>query len=207
MSSAGRLHRGRIWICGTERELATALAEWAGTDPLLVQPYIRGTGEGVFGLATSDGIRAWSAHRRLRMMNPHGSGASACQSQSVPEQIRGQVECFVRQVKWRRLFMVEFFATAPGFSGSWNLTAGRGVVWHLPGVRTWNTRHGRPNWPWRRISSHQTREPSVSGAAVWRETCSLLFLVRGPQSAAVADWPSFWKTAYAGSVPREGLPA
>ena len=177
-SSADRLRRGRSRICGTEKELATALAEWAGSDPLLVQPYIRGTGEGVFGLATSDGIRAWSAHRRLRMMNPHGSGASACQSQSVAEQIRGQVEYLVCQVKWRGLFMVEVWMTRRA-----SLVCGI----QRPGVGQHGTRpsseSGIPAWAAKLALAQDfvtsDPRPSVSGAAVLRETSCILFLVRG----------------------------
>ena len=39
------------WICANAEELESALASWAGRVPLLVQPFIEGTGEGIFGLA------------------------------------------------------------------------------------------------------------------------------------------------------------
>jgi predicted ATP-grasp superfamily ATP-dependent carboligase len=197
-SSANRLHRGRSWICGTERELAAALREWAGSEPLLVQPYIRGTGEGVFGLATADGIRAWSAHRRLRMMNPHGSGASACQSQSVPEQIRGQVECLVRQVKWRGVFMVEYLRDCAGLL--WFVEF-NGRAWgSMALARRQNLEY--PAWAAKLALAQDfvTSDPQAIGIrcrSVAREMLHLLFVARGRKSAALADWPSFWKTAYA----------
>jgi hypothetical protein len=197
-SSADRLHRGRIWICGTEGELDVALAEWAGSDPVLVQPYIRGTGEGVFGLATADGIRAWSAHRRLRMMNPQGSGASACQSQAVPEQVRGNVERFVREIEWRGLFMVEFLRDSDG------------RLWFVEfNGRAWGSmalaRRQRLEYPaWaaqmalaQKCDTSCPRSVGIRCRNVAREILHLLFVARGPKSAALADWPSFWKTAYA----------
>jgi len=197
-SSANRLHRGRSWICGTEQELATAVEEWAGSDPILVQPYIVGSGEGVFGLATSQGIRAWSAHRRVRMMNPHGSGASACQSQPVPEEIRGQVESFVSQVKWRGLFMVECLRDRAGLL--WFVEF-NGRAWgSMALARRQNLEY--PAWAAKMALAQDfvTLDPQATGIqcrSVARDILHLLFLVRGPQSAALADWPSFWKTAYA----------
>ena len=75
------------WICANEEELNAALAAWKESAPLLVQPFILGVGEGVFGFAGPGEVRAWSGHRRLRMMNPQGSGSSACISNSWCQRI------------------------------------------------------------------------------------------------------------------------
>ena len=61
-------------------ELERAVAAWSDASPLTV-PCCR-KWRGRFGLQP-EGVRAWSAHRRLRMMNPQGSGSSACVSQPV----------------------------------------------------------------------------------------------------------------------------
>jgi len=61
----GRLQECRKFVCANTVELQRALVEWGERVPLLVQAFIGGTGEGVFGLAAPEGIRAWSAHRRL----------------------------------------------------------------------------------------------------------------------------------------------
>ena len=53
---------------------------WHEEEPLLAQPLLRGVGEGLFGLAGPEGLMALSAHRRIRMVNPQGSGSSACAS-------------------------------------------------------------------------------------------------------------------------------
>jgi hypothetical protein len=46
VARAGRLKKGRTWICATGLELERAISRWAEDRPLLIQPFIRGTGEG-----------------------------------------------------------------------------------------------------------------------------------------------------------------
>lgn len=81
----------------------------AGIDgPVLVQDAVSGVGEGVFGLAAATGVRGWSGHRRVRMMNPRGSGSSACRSLDVAEPERAATEKLLRgALDWHGLFMVE----------------------------------------------------------------------------------------------------
>jgi len=74
----GRLTGGPNRTCASRAELERAVRDWNAAYPVLLQPFIRGTGEGVFGLATDAGIKVWSAHRRIRMVNPKGSGSSVC---------------------------------------------------------------------------------------------------------------------------------
>lgn len=192
-----RVEKCRKWICANSDELESAVREWAGRVPLLVQPFITGTGEGVFGLAATDGIRAWSAHRRLRMMNPQGSGSSACISQAVPEDLTDKVENLIRNAEWRGLFMIELLRDQSG------------AVWFVE-------INGRP-WGSMALSRHQGLEypawhvmlaideqspagkvaPSSAGVVcrnVGRELMNLLFVLRGPKSKALGNWPSFWKT-------------
>ena len=66
---------------------------------LMVQPRLQGIGEGVFGLATPAGVLAWSAHRRIRMMNPAGSGSSACVSIPLDDQVRDQAESMLTRLE------------------------------------------------------------------------------------------------------------
>src|SRR5262249_2257581 len=73
--SEDRVYSCRKWICANRNELEQALEEWQERVPLLAQSFIIGTGEGVFGLAAPEGVRAWSGHHRVRMMNPQGSGS------------------------------------------------------------------------------------------------------------------------------------
>ena len=103
----GRVQKCKNWVCANSDELERAVTEWAERVPLLAQPFISGTGEGVFGFATSRGIHAWSAHRRLRMMNPQGSGSSACISQIVDQEVRLKAENLITRAQWSGLFMIE----------------------------------------------------------------------------------------------------
>src|SRR5215471_15303288 len=82
--------------------------------PMLVQPVIAGIGEGVFGFALPDRVVCWSGHRRIRMMNPAGSGSSACASVMPETEIRSITEKFIRNIRWRGMFMVEMLRGADG---------------------------------------------------------------------------------------------
>jgi biotin carboxylase len=101
----GCLHRsvGRAATTLSQvREVAVAIG-----GPAVVQPMIEGVGEGVFGLAISSGVTVLSAHRRIRMMNPRGSGSSACRSVPVAADLVNPVRDFIAASGWRGLFMVE----------------------------------------------------------------------------------------------------
>ena len=54
--SEGRLRKGRNWICSDEAESHRARSAWNGRELLMVQPFLEGTGEGVFGLAAEHGV-------------------------------------------------------------------------------------------------------------------------------------------------------
>jgi predicted ATP-grasp superfamily ATP-dependent carboligase len=194
----GRMLKGSNWICADRQELEKASEHWREQYSLLVQPLIVGTGEGIFGLATPDGIEALSAHRRLRMMNPHGSGSSACVSQPVPESLMPAVRSFIKQSGWTGLFMIELLRDHAGTAwfvefngrpwGSMALSRRQGLEypawaaqlaldsgWHLNG----GTPAGR----------------KVVCRNLGRELMHLLFVLRGRKSAAIKEWPSFWRSA------------
>ncbi len=94
--------------------LAAGAADRPGFFPALAQPLVRGGGEGVFGFATPEGVRAWSGHQRLRMMNPHGSGASACRAVAPRAEDRAAAERLVMDAGWRGPFMVELLRGEDG---------------------------------------------------------------------------------------------
>jgi predicted ATP-grasp superfamily ATP-dependent carboligase len=194
----GRVHSCRKWICANSDELKRALTEWGESVPLLVQPFIVGTGEGVFGLAAPDGIRAWSAHRRLRMMNPQGSGSSACISQQVPDDLRTKAEEFIRRSGWRGLFMIECLRDSAG--NVWFVEF-NGRPW---GSMSLSRRQGLEYPAWQvKLAMDQdsqagigvTSDPGVVCRHVGREFLHLLFVLRGPKSKALSSWPSFWNAA------------
>jgi hypothetical protein len=191
-----RLYKSRSWICGNQEELERAVEAWTSREPLLVQPFISGTGEGIFGLATSEGVRAWSAHRRLRMMNPHGSGSSACVSQAVPEDMKASAERFVKDAGWSGLFMIELLRDR---SGTYWFMELNGRPW---GSMALARRQGMeyPAWTVRQASDAQfsrtINQSGVSGLVcrhLGRELMYPLFVLRGPDSKALTNWPSFWK--------------
>lgn len=194
--SQGRLQKGRNWICGSQEELERMVSEWNEAWPLLVQPFIKGNGEGIFGLATDEGVQAWSAHRRLRMMNPHGSGSSACVSNPVPDDAKLAVERFIKKTGWRGLFMVELLRDHSGFLwfvefngrpwGSMALSRRQGLEYPAWAV----------NWalnPRALPPVKLTLRQRVVCRNVGRELMHLLFVLRGPKSKALKEWPSFWR--------------
>ena len=194
----GRLHKCRHWVCANLDELKSAVAEWSERVPLLVQPFISGKGEGIFGLATSEGIRAWSAHRRLRMMNPQGSGSSACISQPVPSNIRSMAEALVNATNWRGLFMIELLRD---HSGNLWFVELNGRSW---GSMALSRRQGLEYPAWQvRLAMDGESSVGMSTSSlpaglvcrnVGREMMHLLFVMRGAKSKALTDWPSVWKT-------------
>lgn len=199
MPGKERLRTGRAWICATRTELDRMVSNWAEAWPLLVQPFILGTGEGVFGIATDEGVQGWSAHRRLRMMNPHGSGSSACVSQSVPAEIKPAVERFIEQTGWRGLFMVELIRDRTG--ALWFVEF-NGRAW---GSMALSRRQGLeyPAWAAKRalnletqIGSERAKNEPVVCRNAGREFMHLLYVLRGPKSEALKEWPSFWRTAF-----------
>lgn len=163
-----------------------------------MQPFLCGTGEGIFGFATAHGIEAWSAHRRLRMMNPHGSGSSACASQPVPEKLKGPVERMVRDAGWRGLFMIELLRDDSGqhwfveFNGRpWGSTAlSRRQGLEYP---AWNVKLALDSH-WRLPQSSRAGSAMVC-RNLGREIMHLLFVLRGRNSPAIKNWPSFWRSA------------
>lgn len=191
----GRKMGRKTWICANAKELDQAVREWNESTPLLMQKYVIGVGEGVFGLATPNGIQAWSAHRRLRMMNPHGSGASACVSIPVDQSIRQKTEALIGNAKWTGLFMVELLRDQSG------------DVWFVElNGRPWGSmalarRQGfeYPAWS-ASMALANSSQPSTAVSAspglvcrnLGRELMHLLFVIRGPKSAAIVNWPSIW---------------
>jgi predicted ATP-grasp superfamily ATP-dependent carboligase len=192
----GRKIGRRTWICANANEFAGALRGWDESIPLLLQKYIVGVGEGVFGLATPEGVQAWSAHRRLRMMNPQGSGASACVSIPVDESVRQKTEALIGNAKWTGLFMVELLRDRSGEAWFVELN---GRAW---GSMALARRQGLeyPAWSASMALAHGSHVDTAKSASpglvcrnLGRELMHLLFVIRGPRSAAMVEWPSIGK--------------
>lgn len=187
----GRLGRGAGYMCGTRAELESVARSWNGSEPLLAQPWLSGSGEGLFGLAGPERLVALSAHRRVRMMNPQGSGSSACISAAVDPELAAAAQRMLVDAGWRGMFMLEFLRT------------GDGTRWFMElNGRTWGSmalarRLGLeyPSW-----ALAQLQDPAISPQVavregqlcrhLGRELVHVLMVMRGPKSVALTQWPS-----------------
>lgn len=193
----GRLGRERLFRCATARELSSALVRCTPNAPMLIQEFVEGTGEGVFGLATDRGVLAWSAHRRIRMMNPAGSGASACTS--IRPSLEDITACknLISRCEWRGPFMVELLRDSAG--RSWFVEF-NGRVW---GSTALARRCGLEYPAWAVFDAlgegdavPRDHAPPVGVVCrhAGREAAHALFVLRGPRTCHVAGWPSLWST-------------
>jgi len=189
----GRLVRPTGRVAADAAELANvADDEWY--PPLLIQPFVHGTGEGLFGQATADGVVGWSAHRRIRMVNPQGSASSACASQPVDAALLQPAERFLRQIGWRGLFMLEFLRDRDGTPWFMELN---GRVW---GSLALARRRGfeYPSWTVGAAldggfaAAVPERPPELVCRHLGMELVHLAFVLRGPPSTALDEWPRFW---------------
>lgn len=131
------------------------------------------------------------------MMNPQGSGSSACVSQSVPADLLCQVKKLLRDSGWQGLFMIELLRDSSGKAwfvevngrpwGSMALSRRQGLeypAWHVHLALDPASQEG--------IST--SAAPGIVCRNVGREIMHLLFVLRGPKSRAQRNWPSFWNT-------------
>lgn len=197
--SQGRVRSGGNWICANKAELDRAVEQWEERFPLLAQTFIGGNGEGIFGLVASEGVRAWSAHRRIRMMNPEGSGSSACVSQAPPGQARASAEALMVAVGWRGLFMIELLRD---HSGTLWFIELNGRVW---GSLALSRRQGLeyPAWHVQLVADDRSTAGVAASPArtlvcrnLGRELMHILFVLRGARSSADGNRPSRWKTLW-----------
>lgn len=192
----GRLVRGSCRVCANRRELEAAVEAWQERHPLLVQPLLDGVGEGLFGLAGADGVLAWSSHRRVRMMNPQGSGSSACRAVPVDESLLGPAERFLRAERWRGLFMLELLRDDEGIPWFMELN---GRAWGSMALAR-RVGHEYPAWAVAERSDPRFRpSPAVLSDEITcrhlgRELVHLLMVMRGPRSSAQMRWPSRLRT-------------
>lgn len=189
---------GAAYLLGPEdiARAQAALAEEPG--PFLLQPLIHGVGEGVFGFVTDEGVLAWSGHQRVRMMNPHGSGSSACQALMPEAELCAQITAFLKAIGWQGAFMVELLRDAAGTPwfmelngrqwGSMALARRQGLEYPAWNVAACEVADFVPTVP---ALPSDTAKPLVL-RNLGREILHLLFVLRGPKSAFHReDWPTF----------------
>jgi predicted ATP-grasp superfamily ATP-dependent carboligase len=191
----GRLVRPTGVVCADDAELRQA----AGRDwypPLLVQPLIRGVGEGLFGHAGKHGVVGWSSHRRIRMVNPQGSASSACASQAVDPALIEPAERFLSDIGWRGLFMLEFLRDDEGRPWLMELN---GRTWGSMSLARWRGLD-YPAWTVRAAldEDHVPTVPAARPDIVCRhlagELAHAAFVARGAPSGALDAWPRLWPT-------------
>jgi hypothetical protein len=186
----GALKRPAGVICGNGKEFERAAAmPWPG--PVLVQPLIHGVGEGLFGHVGSLGVSAWSSHRRVRMVNPHGSASSACRSHPVDKDLTEPSERFLSAIGWKGMFMLEFLRDSDGKPwfmelngrawGSMALARRRGFEYPAWTVKAALDRDFEPTPP--------AQPPEILCRNLGLEIAHLMFVAHGPQSDAPMEWP------------------
>lgn len=203
----GRIVKGDVHYLMTSDDVARFRALPRLDGPLIVQPLIAGIGEGVFGHATADGVVEWSGHRRLRMMNPHGSGSSACEVLPPDETMRARAETMMTALGWRGPFMIELLRDANGTAWFMELN---GRVW---GSMALARRNGFDYPAWAAEAAFDPDFVPMRGPErrqtvrhLGREILHLLFTLRGPKTDFHRDgWPSFPRSLLA--VLRPGRPS
>lgn len=187
-----RLLRGPTLVCADRTELAEVAGKGDVKPPLIVQPFINGVGEGLFGLAGAAGVSSWSAHRRIRMVDPQGSGSSACTSTTPDPKLIASASRMLEDVSWRGLFMLEFLRDAEG--RAWFLEM-NGRPW---GSLALARRLGLEYPAWAAVQHYRPHFRPTFPAADQRIVCRhlgfeiihLLRVFRGPRSSALTQWPS-----------------
>jgi hypothetical protein len=154
--------------------------------PILVQPWLEGEGEGLFGLMAGDRLVAVSAHRRIRMVDPHGSGSSACVAIPPDPALAASTERMLAGIGWRGLFMVELLHAGDAswfieFNGrTWgSMALARRIGFEYPAWAADERLYGRtePKAP--------DSYPLVTCRHLGFEISHLLAVMKGPRSRTV----------------------
>jgi len=204
VDSGGRLSRPAGSIARSPADVDRIATELGV--PALVQPLLDGTGEGLFGFAIDGRITALSAHRRVRMMNPRGSGSSACRSIPVDPELVEPARRFLADAGWHGIFMLELLRDAEGRPWFMELN---GRAW---GSMVLAVRRGLPYPVWAVSAALSpgfvppavTEGPHVMARHLGRELVHLLAVLRGARGGDAGRWPSRGATLRAMLRPSRG---
>lgn len=187
----GRLRRLAPRLVRDAAEAEQLREAWGPATPALLQRWVSGTGAGIFGIADESGIHHLSAHRRVRMMNPAGSGSSACASAPVPPELVGPIERMLGEASWRGLFMIELLRAGE----QWWFMELNGRPWGSMALAR-RLGYEYPAWAAARAFDPHAALPQAPAPSeellcrhLGRELVHLLFVLRGPGSHA-GVWPS-----------------
>jgi hypothetical protein len=191
-SRDGRLTTGPRRACSNLAELESVLRSFPEGMPYLLQPYITGVGEGLFGIAKKGEVLGWSAHRRVRMMSPEGSGSSACMPAPLDDDLVEAAGSLLRDAAWDGIFMIELMREPTGQAwfvelngrawGSMALARRLGFEYPAWAVKSELDEGFTPLVP----RSQETMLCRHMG----RELVHLLIVLRGRRSGALTHWPS-----------------
>jgi hypothetical protein len=186
----GRLDKGSSFVIQSDR-LPSEARKAIGRRQYLIQEYKNGVGEGFFGVARDGDIYAGFGHRRLRMMNPLGSGSSACVSR-VPEANEvDAARALVKKLNWQGPFMVESLRDNAGrrwfmeFNGRFwgSLALARRCGLDMPRVAV-DLQNGKPVAVAQEVCAGFARH-------LGRDLINLLFVLRGPSDGIRSEqWPT-----------------
>lgn len=191
-SDGAKLKRAKAAFVERPADLEKARTVLSGMSVGLVQPFIAGTGEGVFGLCRDGRMLAVTGHRRVRMTNPHGSGSCACISTIPAPPVLEAAGQFLRAAGWQGLFMIELLTDAAGTSwfmelngrpwGSMALARRAGFEYPAWAVRSALDPAFVPNCP--------EPKPGLCVRHLGNELVHLMFVARGPVTGVhKAGWP------------------
>jgi hypothetical protein len=193
----GRLRRLSPRMIATPTQFDNTRRSWGLSTPAILQRWVPGEGRGVFGISDCGVVHHLSAHRRVRMMNPAGSGSSACASSPVPQTLRDPVERLLATADWSGMFMVELLCSAD----TWWFMELNGRAWGSLALAR-RLGYEYPAWAVARVLDGQAALPEAPPFAdllcrhLGRELVHLLFVLRGPGSY-VGTWPSRGETLHA----------
>lgn len=183
-----RFQRGRSYFASSPQKGLEIAAEQDYA--CIVQMVVEGCGEGVFGMALDGECHRLSGHQRVRMMNPAGSGSSACRSIDTDQKTLDTVKNFVNRSPIHGMFMIELLRSRDGSLCFMELNArawGSLALAHHRGFEyaEWQVEHllGQPLSPWSGPGEHRLCRH------LGRECVHALHLVRGNRGGA-ANWPS-----------------
>jgi predicted ATP-grasp superfamily ATP-dependent carboligase len=187
-----RITKRQFHSCPNIVALRKALGEVAEDASHISQPFLTGIGEGIFGFAIHGEAKFLSAHRRIRMMNPEGSGSSACCNRELEHELEQAAKKFVKNANWSGLFMIELIRDK------------NEKVWFMEfNGRPWGStalarRSGFEYPAWHAIAALDMKLPQIekcdftpiSCRHLGREIVHILFVLRGPRKNSNTKWPS-----------------
>jgi len=195
----GQITKGDVTYLMAPAEVERLHADIAiKCDPLLIQPLIHGRGEGVFGFRLGDEVTNWSGHYRVRMMNPHGSGSSACQTLMPDDGTKQKISAFLKAIDWQGPFMMEFLRDADDTLWFMELN---GRMWGSLALAR-RSGYSYPAWAVARCLDPAFVPPEIAPPQkpviqrhLGRDLLHLVFVLRGPKSDFHrTNWPIFWQS-------------